>query len=185
MPWLIISTACFCIICLPSPPPELFVPEVFTFLFTGTPIGLYLLWFKFASDITCGILEMGFNILSLRWVHRTRNSIDSVATANNRRREIKLLIQSFVVGSVFASSSGVLYTIVMGAQINSAMAALAMHCLWTFNHCVNPIIYLLLNSQLRKGFLKLITSEMMLSDLQIIRCCQLASNVVVPVQIVQ
>lgn len=113
-------------------------------------------WYNFTYEVTCGIAEMTFNALSLKWVHQTRKQAHTVSTAENRKKHIKLLIQSGIIGLVFASA-GFSFTFITFQHDVSPMACLVMQCIWTINHCNNPIVYLCVNSRLRKAFLKFVS----------------------------
>lgn len=157
IPWIVFTLFYSLITYLPNTSPLRLLPSDFTWVADiETPVGSFLHWNNFVFSFICSALEMTFNILSLRWVHKTRKNIQSLPAPENRRREIMLLIQSTLIGSVFASSH-IFYTIVMGSGINSAIADVAVHCVWMFNHCDNPLVYLAVNGKLRRAFLKFVS----------------------------
>lgn len=158
--WIIFTPFFFFSVFLSVDPILILYQSLFCWGFAvGTPNGIILNWSNCAWNGVCSILEMAFNILSLRWVHKTRNQIQSISAADNRRREIMLLIQSFVVGFFFTMAN-ILFSFFIGFEITYPMADLVMQCVWMFNHCNNPIVYLTVNGKLRRAFLKFITCGM-------------------------
>lgn len=158
IPWLFLVPLYFLMSYIPDQPISFFAPTTYTWLFGSQErfFGQFLQWEHFVFNLICGSAEMTFNIMSLVWVHKTRKQIHSVSNKKNRNSEIKLLIQSLVVGIIFTTTP-IYYTILIAAQLNSTWVILGFQYLWTANHCNNPIVYLLVNSKLRKEFFRLIT----------------------------
>lgn len=134
-----------------------FVPSLFTWAYnTATPYGLYLHWHNAAFNSTCAITEIVFNALSLHTVHKMRKSVKSVSTAENQRREIKLLVQCFVLGLVFMLTEVLFVTIITNEWFTPSLL-LGMQFTWTANHCLNPLVYLTVNGKLRRRLVRLLT----------------------------
>lgn len=134
-----------------------FVPQVFTWAFDpNTNYGHFLHWNNTVFNGICASIEITFNLLSLATVHKMRKSIQNVATYENQRREVKLLIQCFILGLVFTMTD-VLYTIVITMGWTTPAVLLCMQFTWTSNHCINPAVYLSLNTRLRGRFIRFVT----------------------------
>lgn len=132
-----------------------FSPQTFTWGFDkSTSYGYFLHWYNTVFNATCAAIEMLFNVLSLVYVHQSRKSIQNVATTENQRREIKLLIQCFILGLIFTMTN-ILFTIVLTMGWKTPAVLLCMQFTWTSNHCVNPVVYLSINKRLRQKLLKL------------------------------
>lgn len=119
--------------------------------------GKYLFWHNFVFNFLCAAIDTAFNVVSLKWVHETRKTIISLTDKKNRRREIKLLIQCLIIGAVFAMTS-IMFTIVYAAGYGgNQVVCVIQHYVWTMNHCINPMVYLSVNSRLRQRFVQWIS----------------------------
>lgn len=134
-----------------------FIPPVFTWGFNPfTEYGHVLHWNNTIFTSICAAVEIVFNIMSLTAVHKMRKSIQSVSTTENMKREVKLLIQCFILGMVFLLTD-VLYTIVATMGVTTPGALLFVQYTWTTNHCINPVVYLTVNTKLRRRLLGMVT----------------------------
>jgi hypothetical protein len=134
-----------------------FTPESYSWNFEQTTaLSRGLFWANFGFDTICAVLEMGFNVASLIWVHKTRHQIQSsVSTSENRKREIKLLLQSFILGCIYGATY-LVFTIVFAFRLTPLTARLCLHGVWISNHSVNPLVYLAVNRRLRERVMRLL-----------------------------
>lgn len=108
-------------------------------------------------DSICTITEMSFNILSLIWVHKTRKLVQtSIGASDNKKREIKLFAQSFILGCFF-SAVYIYFVTLYALGANSLTTILCFQAVWTLNHSVNPLVYLSVNTKLRNRVLNILT----------------------------
>lgn len=127
-----------------------FLSTYYTWAFNDkTQLGATFNWLNLAFDSVCTAVEMGFNIMSLTWVHRMRKRVQNMPTEENWRREVKLLIQCVILGCIFTATY-LAFTVVSAFKLVTLTSCLVMQGIWTFNHCVNPIVYLTVNQRLRK-----------------------------------
>lgn len=154
-PWIVFGILCFYPQAMRK---ELhFIPEYLTWSFDmSNTLGEVMHWFNFVFCSLCAIVETTFNVLSLIGVHKMRKLIGDQVSSQNQRREAKLLIQCFIIGCFFVAAE-VVFTIAYACGWSTQGKLLFMQLVWTSNHCVNPIVYLIMNQKLRARFLDLIT----------------------------
>lgn len=154
--WVPGATACFCGMVIHDPSSFVCYPDYYSCGFDlETQIGWTWHWIDFGISLSSCTLEMSFNIMSIVWVYQKRKQIETLAASENRRREIKLLIQCFIIGMFFTLCT---FTFALDnvLELNSVTAFLVTEFIWILNHCVNPLVYLSVNSRLRSKFIKLL-----------------------------
>jgi hypothetical protein len=110
------------------------------------------------GNFVCILLVTGFNVRSLYWVHKSRTQIESVAiqgASENRKREIKLVIQCVIIGVIYTVGT-LFFCIVSSVRMTDSIGQyVATHFIWMFTHVQNPIIYIAFNKRLHERFLEL------------------------------
>jgi len=143
-----------------KPTTFLFFRDFFAFGFdTTTKFGNILHWVNFAFNCAMVIIEVTFNIMSIWCVRKITSQTQSETVIQTQKREIKLLIQCVIISCVLLAA-----TIIFG--LSNALAwdtkeeFLGIQAGWTFNHCVNPMVYLSVNTTLRKSFIRFVSCGM-------------------------
>uniref|UniRef100_A0A915L1K9 G-protein coupled receptors family 1 profile domain-containing protein n=1 Tax=Romanomermis culicivorax TaxID=13658 RepID=A0A915L1K9_ROMCU len=115
--------------------------------------GYILGWQNVANSMTCIIVQIIFNCSTLYWLRKTRNTVLSVDQTKNRRRETKLFAQCFINCCLFAGAFLLFMSLntALGG-IDSLTLYLTMSLVWMMHHCANPVIYFMINKQLRIDF---------------------------------
>lgn len=148
-----------------DPPAFMFFPEVFAWGFNlDSGMGYVWHWIDCAISLAAGSVEIVFNVFSLFWVHQRRKEIQNFAASENRRRETKLLLQCFSMGCAFILTVFV-FTFANVLGWSSVTACVSVQLVWLMNHSVNPLIYLSVNTKLRRSFVKFVTSGRCGADL--------------------
>ena len=168
--WAPVALLCFYTNVIHDQPSLIFHREFFAWGFNlQTRMGELWHWINFGTNTLTSILEMGFNISAMIYVYKTRKEVQHVVVSENRKREVKLLFQCFIVGCFFVLAN-VMFTIAFALGWSSRVAFLCTQASWTFNHCVNPLVYFGVNTDLRKSFFRFVSCN---------KCCK-PSNAVVP-----
>lgn len=156
--WLLLGIPCFYAnIIYPADRLFPFLPSFYTWGFDPTnPLAHGYNWLNMVFDSCCTTVEVCFNVLSLIWVHQTRKQVQTVTTSKNRKREIKLLIQSVILGSIFTATY-IIFTVAAFMPVVTVNLCLLFQGVFTFNHSVNPMIYLSVNARLREKVIELLT----------------------------
>lgn len=129
-----------------------FIPQFYTWDFdSALEVGRVFTWVNIVFNTACTVTEMTFNIMSLMHVRKIRKQIQILNTDHLLKKEIKLLLQSFILGCIFIFAH-IFFTVVFIVGEPSVGVTLAVQSVWFINHSVNPFVYLAINTRLRKHF---------------------------------